>query len=87
MVDTGRKRYHVQLRSSCPELAYNHTAVFLPGTGGSRICGKLGDRMVLPQGSVVRQRCGIGAVTPIDREQYRAYLAGRDAGAPAEADD
>lgn len=78
VVDAGRRKFHLQLRNSCPELAYNHTATFLPGTGVGRICDKLGDRIVLPQGSVVRQRCGIGKVTPIDRAQYQRYLSGNE---------
>jgi hypothetical protein len=80
LVDAGRRRFHVQLSFACPELNYNHEIVFRPGPGIGRLCGLAGDHILFARRAPSRTVCGIAAVTPIEREQWDAYLAG---GGPA----
>jgi hypothetical protein len=75
VVDAGRRHFHLQLGNACPELAYNHTVVFQASGGIGRICGNLGDRIVLPKRGIANIPCSISKVTPLDRRQYESYAS------------
>ena len=77
LVDAGRKRFHLQLATSCPELAFNHTVGFRSGDGIGRICGSAGDTVVVPRHSPIGIPCRIVEVTPLTKEQYAARLDGK----------
>jgi hypothetical protein len=78
LVDAGRKRFHLQLSPSCPELAFTDTVGFRSGDGIGRICGSAGDTVVAARHSPIGLPCRIVKVTPLTREQYAAKLEGDD---------
>ena len=75
LVDAGRKRFHLQLQFSCPELGLEHSIVFRAGTAVGRLCGHPGDAIVTAQKRGRSTRCPVANVTPLDREEYEALLA------------
>lgn len=61
-VDAGRRRYLLQLDTSCPELAQARSLSFLSAGGVGRICGNRGEQLrVDPAASALRD-CRIGSV-------------------------
>lgn len=78
VVDAGRNHFHLQLGNTCPELAYNHTAAFQASGGIGRICGNLGDRIVLPKRGMANIPCSISRVTRIDKRQYDSYASRKE---------
>lgn len=77
LVDAGRKRFHLQLQFSCPELGHEHSIVFRAGTAIGRLCGHPGDVIVTAQKRGRRTHCPIANVTSLDREQYDALISTR----------
>lgn len=74
LIDAGRKRFHLQLSQSCPELAFADSVGFHPGNGVGRICGSPGDTVVAPRISPIGIPCRIIEVTPLTKQQYAARL-------------
>lgn len=74
LVDAGRKKYHLELTHSCPDLAFAMTVGFRSGDGIGRICGSAGDTVLMRKRSLVDIPCRIGKVTPLTKEQYQERL-------------
>ena len=77
LVDAGRKRFHLRLAASCPELSFNHTVAFRSGDGIGRICGSTGDTVIAPRHNAIGIPCRIVEVTPLTKEQYAERLDGK----------
>lgn len=78
LVDAGRKRFHLQLATTCPELAFNHTVGFRSGDGVGRICGSPGDTVIVARPTPIGYPCRIEKVTPLTKEQFAERMSGDD---------
>lgn len=79
LVDAGRRKYHLDLQPSCPELGFAVSIGFRSGDGVGRICGSPGDRVVFERRSPVHVPCRITRVTPLTDEEYRERVQDRPA--------
>jgi hypothetical protein len=77
LVDAGRRRFHLQLQFSCPELGHEHAIVFRAGTAVGRLCGHPGDAIVTAPAHGRRTQCPVASVTPLAQEEYEALLSPR----------
>jgi hypothetical protein len=80
LVDAGRKRFHLQLQFSCPELGYEHSIVFRAGTAIGRLCGHPGDAIVTAEARGRRTSCPVANVTLLDREEYESLITAQSHG-------
>lgn len=74
LVGAGRQRFHVRLQTSCPELGSRHTLGFRSGHGVGRICGNVGDAVLIAQADPRRLPCRIAEVTALSKGEYQTRL-------------
>lgn len=74
LVDAGRRHFRLTLQRSCPDLAISTRFGLSSRNPSNRICGDIGDRIVLGRGGVARASCGIARVLPISAAAYAAAL-------------
>jgi hypothetical protein len=74
LVDAGRKRFHLQLQFSCPELGHEHSIVFRAGNAIGRLCGHPGDAIVTVQARGRHTSCPVANVTLLDQEEYESLI-------------
>lgn len=87
LVDAGRRKFHLELQPSCPELGFAIAIGFRSGDGIGRICGSPADRVVFERRSPVEVPCRITRVTPLTDEQYRERVQDRPARGKVEVRD
>ena len=66
LVDTGQRKYRVNLATSCFAVGMSPDLLFGGGGFGGRICGHVGEYVV-----VGRERCLIQSVERLDEASYR----------------
>lgn len=66
LVDTGQRKYRVNLATSCFAIGMSPELLFAGGGFGGRICGHVGEYVV-----VGRERCLIQSVERLDEASYR----------------
>lgn len=73
-VDTGRRKYRVDLLGNCLELGNSSRMGFRGDTVTGRVCGNYGDLVILPHAT-----CRISRVSLVDDETYaRATGTGKE---------